>query len=57
MKSLIVEDDFTARKLLQVYLSDFGDVFIAVNGKEGVQAESAGEIKDGKFVAATLLTK
>jgi hypothetical protein len=25
--------------------------------KEGVQAESAGEIKNGKFVAATLVTK
>lgn len=26
-------------------------------GKEGVQAESAGEVKNGKFVAATLVTK
>jgi hypothetical protein len=26
-------------------------------GKQGVQAESAGEIKNGKFVAATLVTK
>jgi hypothetical protein len=26
-------------------------------GKSGVQAESAGEIKSGKFVAATLVTK
>jgi len=26
-------------------------------GKEDVQAESAGEIKNGKFVAATLVTK
>ncbi len=37
MKSLIVEDDFTARKLMQVYLSDFGESFIAVNGKEAVE--------------------
>ena len=36
MKSLIVEDDFTARKLMQVYLSDLGESFIAVNGKEAV---------------------
>jgi len=38
MKCLIVEDDFTARKLLQVYLSDYGDCFVAVNGNEAVQA-------------------
>lgn len=38
MKCLIVEDDFTARKLLQIYLSDYGDCFIAVNGKEAVEA-------------------
>ncbi len=37
MKSLIVEDDFTARKLMQVYLSDLGESFIAVNGKEAVE--------------------
>ncbi|MEA3226399.1 MAG: response regulator [Planctomycetota bacterium] len=38
MKCLIVEDEFTARKLLQVYLSDYGDCFVAVNGREAVQA-------------------
>jgi len=38
MKSLIVEDDFTARKLLQIYLAEYGDTFVAVNGKEAVQA-------------------
>jgi len=38
MKCLIVEDDFTARKLLQMYLSDYGDCFIAVNGREAVEA-------------------
>lgn len=38
MKCLIVEDDFTARKLLQVYLSDYGECFVAVNGHEAVQA-------------------
>ena len=38
MRSLIVEDDFAARKLLQVHLSDYGDTSIAVNGKEAVQA-------------------
>lgn len=38
MKSLIVEDDFTARKLMQVYLAELGDCFVAVNGKEAVDA-------------------
>ena len=38
MKCLIVEDDFTARKLLQMYLSDYGYCFIAVNGREAVEA-------------------
>ena len=38
MKCLIVEDDFNARKLLQIYLSDYADCFIAVNGREAVEA-------------------
>ncbi len=38
MKCLIVEDDFNARKVLQTYLHDYGDCFVAVNGREAVQA-------------------
>ena len=38
MKCLIVEDDFTARKLMQIYLSEFSKCFVAVNCKEAVQA-------------------
>jgi len=38
MKVLIVEDDFTARKLLQVFLREHADCEVAVNGKEAVQA-------------------
>ena len=38
MKCLIVEDDFTARKLLQVYLREHADCDVAVNGKEAVEA-------------------
>lgn len=38
MKFLIVEDDFTARKLLQTYLSDYGDCLTAVDGQEAVEA-------------------
>jgi two-component system chemotaxis response regulator CheY len=38
MKTLIVEDDFTARLLLQRVLSRYGRCYIAVNGKEAVDA-------------------
>lgn len=38
MRSLIVEDDLTTRKLLQIYLSDYGDCFAAINGHEAVEA-------------------
>ncbi len=38
MKTLIVEDDFTSRLLLQEYLSRYGDCHIAVNGREAVDA-------------------
>ena len=40
MKSLIVEDDFTSRKLMQIYLSELGECDVAVNGKEAVEAVS-----------------
>lgn len=38
MKTLIVEDDFTCRLLLQSFLSRYGECHIAVNGKEAVDA-------------------
>ena len=38
MKCLIVEDDFAARRLLQRYLSSYGDCDIAVDGNEAVEA-------------------
>jgi two-component system chemotaxis response regulator CheY len=38
MKTLIVEDDFTARLLLQELLSRYGECHVAVNGKEAVEA-------------------
>ena len=38
MKTLIVEDDFTSRVLLQELLKRYGPVHIAVNGKEAVAA-------------------
>lgn len=41
MKTLIVEDDFTSRLLLQEILKRFGEIHIAVNGKEAVAAVRA----------------
>lgn len=40
MKTLIVEDDFTSRLLLNELLKGYGPVHIAVNGKEAVAAAS-----------------
>ena len=38
MRCLIVEDDFVGRKLMQKYLSDYGECDVAVDGKEAVEA-------------------
>jgi two-component system chemotaxis response regulator CheY len=38
MKSLVAEDDATNRKLLNTFLSRYGECDIAVNGKEAVEA-------------------
>jgi two-component system, chemotaxis family, chemotaxis protein CheY len=38
MRTLIVEDDFTSRLLLQKLLEPYGECHIAVNGKEALDA-------------------
>lgn len=38
MKILIVEDDFTSRKLLQSLLKSYGECDVAVNGQEALDA-------------------
>lgn len=38
MRFLVVEDDFTSRRLLQKMLAPFGDCDIAVNGEEAIEA-------------------
>jgi two-component system, chemotaxis family, chemotaxis protein CheY len=40
MKTLIVEDDFTSRIVMQRILAPYGENHIAVNGKEAVEAFS-----------------
>jgi two-component system chemotaxis response regulator CheY len=41
MRFLVVEDDFTSRKLLQKILSPYGEVDVAVNGQESLDAFTA----------------
>jgi len=43
MRTLIVEDDFTSRILLQSFLTQYGECHIAVNGKEAIAAFRAGQ--------------
>jgi len=38
MKTLVVEDDFTSRLILNTFLSRYGECHIAVNGREAVEA-------------------
>lgn len=38
MKMLIVEDDFTTRKILLKFLQPFGEIDVAVDGQEAVTA-------------------
>ena len=38
MKILIVDDDFVCRKVLDKFLSEYGECDIAVNGKEALEA-------------------
>ena len=38
MKTLIVEDDFTSRLLMQQLLKNYGPSDVAVNGREAVEA-------------------
>jgi len=43
MRTLIVEDDFTSRLLLQSFVSHYGECHIAVNGREAVEAFRAAQ--------------
>jgi two-component system chemotaxis response regulator CheY len=47
LKILIAEDDFTCRKLLQSFLSEYGDCFVAINGQEAIDAVKE-SIEDGR---------
>jgi len=43
MRTLIVEDDFTSRLLLQSFLAQYGECHIAVNGMEAIAAFRASQ--------------
>jgi two-component system, chemotaxis family, chemotaxis protein CheY len=49
MRTLIVEDDFTSRLLLQSLLAKYGECHIAVNGKEAIAAFRAADEKGQKY--------
>ena len=49
MRTLIVEDDFTSRLLLQSFLSPYGECHIAVNGREAVDAFRAAQASGKKY--------
>ena len=38
MKTLIVEDDMSSRFIMQAFLTRYGECFVAVNGREAVDA-------------------
>ena len=42
MKALVVEDDFTSRRILQKLLQPHGEVHVVVNGKEALEAVRLG---------------
>lgn len=42
MRTLVVEDDFTSRRLLQRFLAFYGECDVAVNGVEAVTAFQRG---------------
>jgi two-component system chemotaxis response regulator CheY len=49
MKTLIVEDEFTSRLLLQQTLLEYGEVHIAANGREAVEAVTAAIRADNPY--------
>jgi two-component system, chemotaxis family, chemotaxis protein CheY len=49
MKTLIVEDDFTSRLLLQKILSPYSEIHIAVNGKEAIEAFMAAWAEKSRY--------
>lgn len=49
MRALIVDDDFTNRRILQKFLSDYGECDIAVDGDEAIEAFKQSVYNDEKY--------
>lgn len=49
MKSLIVEDDFTSRRLMQIYLAGFGECAVAINGVEAINVIEQGILTNDRY--------
>ncbi len=49
MRTLIVEDDFTSRLLLESLLSPYGQCHVAVNGNEAVAAFRAAQERGQRY--------
>ena len=54
VKSLIVEDDFTSRLIIQRLLSRYGECHMAVNGREAVAAFSDAICSDEPYTLICL---
>ncbi|GAB6096745.1 response regulator [Desulfatiferula olefinivorans] len=49
MKTLIVEDDLTSRRLIQGYMESYGPTHLATNGTEAIAAFSKALIDEAPF--------
>ncbi|MFO7850406.1 MAG: response regulator [Spirochaetia bacterium] len=49
MKTLIVEDDFASRKLMEKYLSPFGETDVVVDGQEAIDAFNMALEEDARY--------
>lgn len=49
MKTLVVEDDFASRKLMQRYLTPFGECDVVVDGQEAVEAFELALIENNPY--------
>lgn len=54
MRFLIVEDDFTSRRMLQMFLASYGECDVAVNGSEALAAVSMAQAENRPYALVCL---
>lgn len=54
MRFLIVEDDFASRRVLQVIVSDYGEVDVVVDGDEAIEAFRLAWAEDNPYTVIFL---